>query len=126
MDSLYSAFHLTTCVIPLTQLLLTAILCRFLLLDIHRGRNVLFKALLLGTLAAVTMMHLTVIVTGSSLSISRHYNIYDAAHSAAARWWMPYKVRGPKEQHAPRVHCQHADSLLCCFICHVSLHCVIY
>lgn len=80
-------------------------MCRFLLTDIRRGRHVVFKSLLLACLLAVLAVHIAVTIQGAALPLTRNYNIYDAAHSAAARWWMPPKVEagaGVAAEYAPR------------------------
>jgi hypothetical protein len=74
------------------EVALTAILCRYLMHDIRHGKRIAFKLVLLSLLVAAVVIHLLAIVRGATLNLNRNYNIYDAAHSAVARWWMPFKA----------------------------------
>lgn len=76
------------------QAVVTLGLCCLKLKDITQSPQSLPVRLALFTcLVAVLAMHLLCIFRGLQLNFEPSYDIYDAAPSGVARWWMPFKVR---------------------------------
>jgi len=82
-------------------------LCCLKLKDITQSPQSLPVRLALFTcLVAVLAMHLLCIFRGLQLNFEPSYDIYDAAPSGVARWWMPFKANattaGSADTYVPR------------------------
>jgi hypothetical protein len=74
------------------EVVLTAVFCHYLVHDIRNGQHTGAKIVFFVALLSALVVHFLAVFRGATLELERNYNIYDAAHSAAARWWMPYKA----------------------------------